>query len=277
MDELKNLLNQLLEKYKKAALVLEKWESAIDTKSIEGHLEISKSHDTYQFYCKQKDNKEKEQKSQKRYLGRNESEVVRQLAQQSYNQNASVLISKRIKQLKKLLAGFNSDELDLLYDTLHPLRKKLVQPLLPTNQQKLESWKSQSFQSKPIRNVQEALYTNKNERVRSKSEKILADLFSAKGVDYQYERPLILPDGLRIYPDFTFYHPEKQVEIYWEHFGMMDVPEYANNAIRRIACYESAQIYLGERLLVTFETSQCTLNLRSAEALIQRHLWSNQT
>lgn len=58
---------------------------------------------------------------------------------------------------------------------------------------------------------------------------------------------------------------------------MMDVPEYANNAIRRIALYESAQIYLGEQLLVTFGTSQCTLNLHSAEALIERHLWFNRT
>lgn len=277
MDALKNSLNQLLEKYKQAAFVLEKRESAIVTTPIEGRLEISKSHNSYQFYCKQNNSKENGQRAQKRYLGRNESEVVHQLAQQSYNQNARLLISKRIKQLKKLLEGFHSDELDRLYDTLHPLRKKLVQPLLPTNQQKLESWKNQSFQPKSIRNVQEALYTNKKERVRSKSEKILADLFSAKGVDYKYESPLILPDGLRIYPDFTFYHPEKQVEIYWEHFGMMDVPEYANNAIRRIALYESAQIFLGERLLVTFETSQCTLNLHSAEALIQRHLWSNRT
>ena len=277
MDALKNLLNQLLEKYKKAALVLEKLESAIATTPIEGHLEISKSHNSYQFYCRHNDSKEKGKRSKKRYLGRKESEVVRQLAQQSYNQNAGSLISKRIKQLEKLLEGFNSDELDRLYDALHPLRKKLVKPLLPTNQQKLESWKSQSFQPKSIRNVQEALYTNKNERVRSKSEKILADLFRAKDVDYKYECPLILPDGLRIYPDFTFYHPEKQVEIYWEHFGMMDVPEYVNNAIRRIALYESAQIYLGERLLVTFETSQCTLNLHSAEVLIQRHLWSNRT
>lgn len=63
--------------------------------------------------------------------------------------------------------------------------------------------------------------------------------------------------------------------MYWEHFGMMDVPEYANNALRRIALYESANIHPGDRLIMTFESSECTLDLRIAEERIQRYLWKD--
>ena len=177
--------------------------------------------------------------------------------------------------MEGLLKDYQSGELDLLYDILHPMRKRSVQPLLPTNRQRMDQWKRRAFQPKSTSNMRENLYTNKNEKVRSKSEKILADLFTARGIEYKYECPLYLPNGTCIHPDFTFYHPERQIEMYWEHFGMMDVPEYANNALRRIALYESANIHPGDRLIMTFESSECTLDLRIAEERIQRYLWKD--
>lgn len=76
------------------------------------------------------------------------------------------------------------------------------------------------------------ILTNNHERVRSKSEKILTDLFFSKNIFYKYECPLHLADNLVFYPDFTFFLPQENREIYWEHFGLMDSPDYAINTIK---------------------------------------------
>ena len=61
-------------------------------------------------------------------------------------------------------------------------------------------------------------------------------------------------------------------EIYWEHDGRMDDPDYAQNAIRKIQLYEDNGIYPGERLILTFETGKTVLNMRLAEKLAERYL-----
>ena len=54
---------------------------------------------------------------------------------------------------------------------------------------------------------QKIFYTKKGEYVRSKSEKILADMFYDLNIPYEYECQLILRNGYEYYPDFTFISP----------------------------------------------------------------------
>lgn len=61
--------------------------------------------------------------------------------------------------------------------------------------------------------------------VRSKSEVIIANALAAKGVDYTYERPLMI-EGVTKYPDFTIEDMESGLTVYWEHCGMLHVPSY---------------------------------------------------
>ena len=61
-------------------------------------------------------------------------------------------------------------------------------------------------------------------------------------------------------------------EIYWEHEGMMDKPEYARTAVRKIESYQKNGIYPGERLILTFETEQSVLNSNNIEELIKKYL-----
>ena len=65
--------------------------------------------------------------------------------------------------------------------------------------------------------------TEKGERVRSKSEKILADYFYRNNILYQYEKPLYLKGYGTIYTDFTFLSKKTRKEIYWEHEGIVNV------------------------------------------------------
>ena len=67
-------------------------------------------------------------------------------------------------------------------------------------------------------------YTSKGERVRSKSEVIIADVLNREGVPYRYEYPIYIKGIGKIYPDFTVLNIGIRKEMIWDHFGMMDDP-----------------------------------------------------
>lgn len=66
--------------------------------------------------------------------------------------------------------------------------------------------------------------TSYGEKVRSKSEVIIANELYAAGISFKYEQKLILPDGKSLLPDFTISLDGK--EVIWEHLGMLSDPDY---------------------------------------------------
>ena len=129
-----------------------------------------------------------------------------------------------------------------------------------------------NIRGKSSRRESPLILTEKGERVRSKSEKILADYFYRKNILYKYEKPLHLKGYGTVYPDFTFLSRKTYREIYWEHEGMMDKQDYARAAVRKIESYQINHIYPGERLIITFETEQNILNSKIIENLIEKYL-----
>ncbi|MCW1938930.1 hypothetical protein OMD49_00765 [Bacillus anthracis] len=51
--------------------------------------------------------------------------------------------------------------------------------------------------------------TQKGERVRSKSEVIIANMLFASGIEYEYEKEIITSNGKKICPDFTLYKNDR--------------------------------------------------------------------
>ena len=52
----------------------------------------------------------------------------------------------------------------------------------------------------------------------------------------------------------------------------MDEPVYAENAVKKIYAYEKNHIYVGERLILTFETGKTVLDTKLIEELTDRYL-----
>lgn len=75
-----------------------------------------------------------------------------------------------------------------------------------------------------------------------------------------------------VYPDFTFLSKKTGKEIYWEHDGMMDDTIYVQNAIKKIEAYEKNDIFPGERLILTFETSQSVLRNDIIETMVEKYI-----
>ena len=84
--------------------------------------------------------------------------------------------------------------------------------------------------------------TERGDLVRSKSELVIADKLYARGIDYAYEQPLVLPNGRTRYPDFTIADHARGVAFYWEHLGMLDDPGYRTRWEKKRTEYLSADI-----------------------------------
>ena len=94
-------------------------------------------------------------------------------------------------------------DLTEVYEKCHSERRKLIIPRFISDEEYAEKWQNVKYKGKEFAEGVVEIYTVKGERVRSKSEKILADLFERKNIPYRYEYPLKLSDNKIIYPDFT--------------------------------------------------------------------------
>lgn len=187
------------------------------------------------------------------YINSTEVSYIRALAQKSYVRRAKKLASKRLRQIIAINKDFEDDEFEILYDELHPARKVLVTPVEQTWDQLVSSWlKKETFKC-PYPFEETEYYTEKRERVRSKTERDIGNLLAANDIEYKFEAGLRL-DGRMIYPDFTILSRQSRKEVYLEHFGMMDDMNYVDKSVKKIELYEKNGIFLNDRLFITFES-----------------------
>lgn len=96
--------------------------------------------------------------------------------------------------------------------------------------------------------------TVKGDRVRSKSEVIIANLLAQNGISYEYEKKLEYEKGKWIEPDFTITLPDGR-ELYWEHLGMLGVESYDKRWLEKQDIYDN---YFSGKLIVTYEGATIT-------------------
>lgn len=94
--------------------------------------------------------------------------------------------------------------------------------------------------------------TLRGEYVRSKSEMLIANLLFAMGIPYRYE-PRVVLGGREVSGDFWVRSRLNGKEYYWEHYGMLDNEEYAEQAAEKQRKYRAAGFRLGKNLIETYE------------------------
>ena len=87
----------------------------------------------------------------------------------------------------------------------------MIEPIWIPDDEYVASWESQEYIRKEIKDDVPEFYTDKDERVRSKSEVIIANELNKAGVPYRYECPLVI-HGIKIHPDFTILNVKKRKE-----------------------------------------------------------------
>ena len=206
------------------------------------------------------------------YIKKKDVNFARKLVQKEYDN----LILEKLATLEKYYDTMQKDfsVLDLLkvYNRFPDAKKCLISPYIIPDEDYINTWGKMNTGGTNTYPIENGYLTEKGEIVRSKSEKIIADKLLNKNIPYIYEPALRLENSKAIYPDFKLLNVRTRKEYYLEHFGMMDNPEYCKSAIEKIEIYENNNIYLGEQLLVTMESSLKGINLQRLDLLINSYL-----
>ena len=148
--------------------------------------------------------------------------------------------------------------------------KELIIPIDVSDEDYAQKWLNIPYEGKVIPDLLPFFETKRKERVRSKSELNIANALADKGIPYKYECPLQLRNGAIIYPDFTVLDVKRRKVMYWEHRGMMDDKEYAKNSVQRLKTMMGEGIFVGEKLIITEETSTSPLGTNEINAIIKK-------
>ena len=207
-----------------------------------------------------------------RYLSKEELKTAKSLAQKKYEQLTLKAALCELAYLQKFVDDYPQTCPEDIYDSLSESRKELTHSVFKTIDDIINEWQNKPFTPKAFRDDDPYFVTNRGERVRSKSEKIIADRFFERGVPYKFECPLVLKGFGKIYPDFTVLNLQTMREEYVEHCGRMDDIKYVGDHIKRTNAYQLNGIMIGDRLHLTFETQYVPLDTRVLDLLIDRLL-----
>lgn len=192
-----------------------------------------------------------------KYLSKREVNKIKTFLQKRYDVDVLSHINNEISILEKFIKNSDSSiqRIQNVYSN-NPIEvKQNIEPIDMSDEDYIEQWLSQSYERKTISEDLPIYITEKGERVRSKSEINIANTLFKMNVPYKYECPLELANGIIIHPDFTLLDIDSRQEIYWEHRGMMDDRYYLKHALQRVKEYAKEGIILGDRLIITEETS----------------------
>ena len=220
-----------------------------------------------------------------KYLPHSQKTLARQLAQKDYDARLIKLLQKEISALQNYMKQTsNGRAISELYDSLCPARRSLITPAILTNEQYAARWQNISWTGRPFASDAPYICTARGERVRSKSEVIIADTLFRYNIPYRYEFPITLKRinsadirrdfgrSVTLYPDFLCLNTRTRTEFYWEHFGLMDSTEYSNNAAGKLRLYTENGILAGRNLIITMETQTEPPSIKALEKLIEEFL-----
>ena len=227
-----------------------------------GVVHVKKHKNSVQFYLK-----EESENNRIRYMLSSERKKAVAIVQKQYLIHLKSAAEKQLKIIDSFLAGYDPDSLKNVFKRESEARQRFLRPVVVPDDLYAEVWQKAQYKPKEFFDGTPVHYTLKNERVRSKSEVMIANCLARAGIPYRYECPLKLGNKI-IHPDFTILRMSDRKEIYWEHLGMIDDTEYRNNAFLRIRDYESNDIFPGDRLILTAETYKIPLNT----AVIEQHI-----
>ncbi len=225
-----------------------------------GRLNIKHQNGKSYYYFVKTNSKEK-------YLSLDDALLISQLLQKRYLKEVLKAAKNELAALSKMLSLYPDDLPEELYEKLPEELRMGVEPVILGNEQDAREWMAEPFVGKPFKDDAPVYKTIKGERVRSKSEVMIADRMFFRGVPYKYECPIMI-DGQVIHPDFSIKRMSDNKLIYHEHCGRMDDPEYVNDLVERVNLYNQAGIMQGDRLTFSFETADKPLDNRVIDRLI---------
>lgn len=189
------------------------------------------------------------------YLNKTKENDKRIYARKKYLQALIKNIKAEISDLQKVISLHTGDS---IIDTYNQFSQGVIGKIRPVNiddETYVNNWKMEKYVGLGFdENDKSAHYSDKNERMRSKSEVLIANTLNRLNIPYKYECPIEYIPGKNIYPDFTILDIRRRKVIYWEHLGRMGDVSYVSKNLWKLEEYKKLDIYLGVNLFITTES-----------------------
>ena len=247
---------------------------------VEGGLTCCKTHGNDTFYHTSQNNG----KYIRTVVGK-DSEILKALARKEYLNRSIKVLRNNIKVLSK--AGEKIQPMDIDY-----LREKMLKPYrgLPdeyffkgwfdrpginqTDQfiegiRRHVEWAKEPFEQSTYKLENRKFPTSAGFKVRSKSEQSIVEQLVNYGVPFRYEE-VIWINNRPYSSDFTF-RDRKKEKFYWEHAGMMDLPEYKNSHKRKMNDFEGVGIVPWKNLIITYDVDG-VINVPLIKSIIENEV-----
>lgn len=203
------------------------------------------------------------------YLGGAERPAL--LAQKAYDMSVSKLARSELTAIESLISKRKDCTPEAVYELLSQDRQRLIAPVRLSDEEFVREWLAFRYDGKGFAEDASVYITDRGEKVRSKSEVLIANMLLRRKIPYRYECPVKIPGAGTFYPDFHVLNVRLRKEFIHEHFGLMDSPDYADNAVGKISAYARAGIFPGDRLIITSETRKHPLNMQTLNLLIDKY------
>ena len=255
------IVNSIVTRIRELETRIETIEKTID-KLPEGKFICVPNKGYYKWYINKSGNT--------KYLPKSQGDLAQKLAYKKYLLELKNELSEELKILNRYINKISTphkSEQMLINSTE---MRRLVSPyFLPENNSLIE-WINTPYEkntSYPETLIHKSISGN---ILRSKSEAMIDMLLFEAKIPYRYESQLVLGNKI-LWPDFSLLHPRTAERYYWEHFGMMDNSDYANNACQKIKEYTSNGIIPGINLITTFETKDKPLTSDMVKRIIDNY------
>lgn len=259
LEEL-TLLNKSLES--RIELIKKRYKTA-----PEGSLRIVNKWNNHQYYHKI-DLGDTEGK----YIPRKDRPLAARLAQKDYDKKLLDALTNQQKALQRFIKDYDPDAAQQVYEKLTDPRKELVTPEFLSDEEFIKQFLSQPYTRLGFKSTDPEFYTDNGERVRSKSEILIANAMFRNKVPYLCEFPVYDNGILIAAPDFKCLNVRLRKVYYWEHLGKLGDQDYANRNVNKFEKYTLSKDFDESRLILTFETDTHPLNTRVIEEKIRRFL-----
>lgn len=201
------------------------------------------------------------------YLSANDRDNVKALIQKEYLKKVVITANAEKKVLQQAISRFPKITAEDVYSELPAERQKFITPIVRPDDEYVREWLAEEYPRKGFKEGTPYYMTMNNERVRSKAEQIIADHLREAGIPYKYEYPTKINNEL-IHPDFKILRISDRKELYLEHCGRLDKPDYYDDMSVRINNYAMNGITIGDNLFLLFETAKVPLDVRVLEKMI---------
>lgn len=206
---------------------------------------------------------------EQKLIKQNQYFLVEQVKRRRFLEESIKSISNNIRLLDTFIAKFQAYSPDDISSKMAGTYKDL--PLIcysDSYSKDVKNWIHEQFETTDKYPEHKIHQTSKGEMVRSKSEALIACMLDAYKVPYRYEAVLQLGQ-VKFFPDFTILRPRDNKIIYWEHFGLMDDPEYIKKTLTKLLLFREQGLRIGEDIIITFDSADGGIDVKELQDIIK--------